>query len=625
MRAKILVIFCLSASWCFGQVDTNTFGRIVDVTAQANQPLENSFHQIFDSLDYLNNIGLNLTDLLQNQSGVFMKDYGPGQLATPTFRGGDATQTVVLFNGAKINSPTLGSIDFTLIPTSQFSSIGLMSSASSNVYTSGGIGGGVELKSAVQLQRFSVNAGAAVGSFGTNTSQFDVNYPFPFGKIKMAVYYSNQRFKAENNFSYRDIYVQPYSDKIREHSTINVANQQLNLAALLSANTYIQLNSWNTRASRNIPKPINLEETFTQYQNDISNRIQLLANHKINEHHKLDLMMFMDRTVNQYEDSLAGIDNSNDYDNQQFQLAWKWQPKAFDIELYNQVNASYTLATSKNFEGQKSQLGLGSLHRMSWKSKTQKLQLDFGARTLGQDGVFEWLPFLSAAQKLSSKYDLSLFGSVSRSARFATLNELYWQPGGNTDLDSEVGASAEMGVKRTNTSQKLNFSLTTYFSQIRDRIRWLPNGATFSPLNIAESQNIGFDFNFNHLLFQVRKTKLVFHQSIGIVSAKGRVDITDDYKSLSFIPNFKSASTLVLSVNRWQFVGSHAFTSKRFITNDESAYMPSFGLIQCSASYQYKAINLGMSVDNVLNTNYQNLPWRPMPGRAFNAQINFRI
>lgn len=625
MRTKLLIISCLFANWGFGQIDTNTFRRSVDVTAQANQPLENSLYLKFDSLNYLNNIGSNLTGLFQNQSGVFMKDYGPGQLATPTFRGGDATQTVVLYNGAKINSPTLGSIDFTLIPTSQFSSIGLLSSASSNVYTSGGIGGGVELQSAIQLQQFSFHGSSAIGSFGTRSNQLSVNYPFKLGKIKMALYYGNQRFKAENNFSYRNIFNEPYSDQVRRHSAINVSNQQLNLAALLSANTYVQINTWNTRANRDIPKPINLDETFTQFQNDISNRLQLLVNHKINERHKIDLMLFFDRTVNQYSDSLAGIDNSNDFDNGQLQMTWKWHPRVVDVELFNQVNSSYTVASSKNFEGLKTQLGLGSLHRLTWKSKSKNVQLDFGTRTLGQDGIFELLPFLSAAQNISKKHEISLFGSVSRSARFATLNELYWKPGGNTLLDSEIGACVEVGVKRKSKTQKLNFSAIAYLSQVSNRIRWLPNGATFSPINIAESQNLGIDFNLDHTFFTTQKTKLVLQQSFSLISAKGRIDSEDDYKSLSFIPVYKTASTLVLTIDQLSFIASHAFTAKRFITNDESAYMPSFSLFQFSTTYSYKQLVLGMSVDNVLNTNYQNLPWRPMPGRAFNIQIALRI
>lgn len=625
MQNRLLIFSCLLANCCFAQVDTNSFTRQVEVSALANKPLESSFYQPFDSLAFIDNLSVNLADLLGSQSGVFIKDYGPGQLSTPTFRGGDATQTVVLYNGAKINSPTLGSIDFTLIPTSQFSRIGLLSSASSNVFASGGIGGGVELESKINLQDFFVNATAGVGSFGTNNSQLDVNYPFQFGSIKLAVYYSNSRFEAENNFNYTDIYSIPYSEKLRKHSSIDVLNQQLNLAILLSSKTYLQINSWNTRANRNIPKPINLRETFTQFQNDISNRVQLLLNHEFNQQHKLDLMVFHDRTSNQYQDSLAGIDNSNDYDNGQLQLAWSWQPKNGYIKLYNQLTSNYTAATSKNFDGLKTQLGIGSLHRFSWESKLKKLRFDLGTRTLKQDDVFEWLPFISGAFNLSSKYHLNLFSSISRSARFATLNELYWQPGGNTNLQSEVGTSAEFGLKREVKSEKFNFSLTAYASQIKDRIRWLPNGAVFSPINIAESRNFGLDLNFNHCLYQTREVSLFLRNSMSLVYAKGRVQTADDFKTLSFIPMMKSSSSINLDVNKWKLLVTQTFTSKRYITSNETAYMPAYSLLDVVTSYRFKFLDISLSIENCLNTGFQNLPWRPMPGRSFHTQIAFRL
>src|ERR1035437_9405047 len=43
--------------------------------------------------------GNNLADLLAQQSLVFIKSYGPGMLSTPSFRGTQADQTAILWNG----------------------------------------------------------------------------------------------------------------------------------------------------------------------------------------------------------------------------------------------------------------------------------------------------------------------------------------------------------------------------------------------------------------------------------------------------------------------------------------------------------------------------------------------
>src|SRR5688572_15081807 len=48
-----------------------------------------------------------LGDLLQEKSPVFVRQYGAGMLASPSFRGTSAGHTAVFWNGLPINSPSL--------------------------------------------------------------------------------------------------------------------------------------------------------------------------------------------------------------------------------------------------------------------------------------------------------------------------------------------------------------------------------------------------------------------------------------------------------------------------------------------------------------------------------------
>ncbi len=622
MRINFIVILCLWFSWAIAQTDSIKL-KAVEISENAHQSLQGSFALAFDSLSQMPIQAISLSSILQNSSGVFMKDYGPGQLSTPTFRGGDANQTTVLYNGAKINSPTLGSMDFTLIPASQFKSLELISSASANALTNGGIGGGVLLKSEVSLTDNFLSASLGLGSFKNQTFNFNVNRVFSLKKVKAAVFFSSNRISSQNTFDYLDIYDQPFKRKIRFHNEFNAANDQFNAAILIKSKTLIRINTWFTNASRNIPKPINLEETFTQYQNDISQRAQVSINHAIDVQHSVYFMLFFDHTINQYADSLAGIDNSNTFNNGQFQGHWNWQLKNSDFSLSNQVFSSYTEATSANFSGVKTQLNLGSMHKLSYQKASWNI--DAGTRTMFQEGQSQLLPFLSSQLTISKDRGLVGIASISRSARFPTLNELYWQPGGNILLNPEVGNTIEFGFRKLKKETKWSAEVMAYASVINNRIRWLPNGSTFSPINIAQSRNLGVDAKFNLELLRQKNVKLDFTEVISLIDAQGRITSEVKYETLSFIPSVKNASSLVLKLKQLNLLVTHTFTGKRFITNDRSAYMPYFQLIDCFGSFSYKAFNLSFGIQNLTNVNYQNLPWRPMPGRSYQVQCSINL
>ena len=61
--------------------------------------------------------GTSLTDLLRYNSNIYFKENGYGMVSSASFRGTNAQQTAVVWNGININSQLTGQTDFnTLIP-----------------------------------------------------------------------------------------------------------------------------------------------------------------------------------------------------------------------------------------------------------------------------------------------------------------------------------------------------------------------------------------------------------------------------------------------------------------------------------------------------------------------------
>ena len=103
-----------------------------------------------------------LTDLLQFNTPLAFKSYGPGQLATVSFRGTSANHTAVLWNGIDINQPNLGQTDFSTLPVAGFDRL---VGAVWFVGECGGVGRGGRQRVARQRRRLAewhwCNAGAA--------------------------------------------------------------------------------------------------------------------------------------------------------------------------------------------------------------------------------------------------------------------------------------------------------------------------------------------------------------------------------------------------------------------------------------------------------------------------------
>ncbi|MDP1803305.1 MAG: Plug domain-containing protein, partial [Bacteroidota bacterium] len=75
-----------------------------------------------------------IADLLSLNTPVFIKNYGPGALATTAFRGGNAAQTAILWNGFNLQNAMLGQSDLSLMPSFLFENIDVEYGGSSSLW-----------------------------------------------------------------------------------------------------------------------------------------------------------------------------------------------------------------------------------------------------------------------------------------------------------------------------------------------------------------------------------------------------------------------------------------------------------------------------------------------------------
>jgi len=134
-----------------------------------------SFSEL-DSFTLNQNRSINLSDLLNQYSNVYIKSTGRGVLSTASFRGTDASHTKIYWNGLIINSQMLGQVDLTLIPSGFLDHVSLYHGGTSLVTGSGALGGIISLDNKPTWNnKNSFSISSELASFGTYQA---------FGKIE---------------------------------------------------------------------------------------------------------------------------------------------------------------------------------------------------------------------------------------------------------------------------------------------------------------------------------------------------------------------------------------------------------------------------------------------------------
>lgn len=594
--------------------------------------VEGGYYYRLDSLAELDRLTLsNLSEALTSETSIHIKSYGPGLLSTPSFRGGDANHTIVMWNGAKLNSPMLGHTDLSLIPVSQFNSIDVFTGSSSNLYSTGGIGGGVSLNQQPDLQKRSATVSVQAGSFGERGFAAKTNTPFKIARVPFALDLSVESLRRKNNFPYLDISQPPYEQRIMQHASVVRSNAMVSIAAMPSPDWSLQASYWFTEAARELPNPINLSYPSGQMQEDTAHRAQLMVEYKPAKRLRFKLLSMLEDNVIRFVDPRTDIDNANRFTAFQSQLdmAWVLFPT---LELKAIVNGMVVNARSGNYTGLRSLQSMSALLTLKKTLLQNRLVVEAGSRAERYLGYVGGLPFAGMSWLPSRQSPVKFLASYAQTFRMPTLNELYWNPGGNPDLEPERGTTFEAGFASNGTGEKeplLEYKVVYFSGNYTGRIRWLPRGPQFSPLNVAQSHVQGVDLVAGTTL-RTGKLKSSPGLNLSYTKAVGKLNTASELQALSYTPQWAFALSLQVVFGGVNVHYVQNYTGKRFITNDESAYMPAYstGTLTCVYNMHKHTrvpFSVGLCVDNLWDVNYQNLPWRPMPGRSFTAMLKYHL
>jgi outer membrane cobalamin receptor len=209
--------------------------------------------------------------------------------------------------------------------------------------------------------------------------------------------------------------------------------------------------------------------------------------------------------------------------------------------------------------------------------------------------------------------------------RLPTLNELYWNPGGNPDLDAERSYGMKYALRRKGN---LTLELTSDQLYYDKMIQWTPGASgNWSPQNYYSVYTSSTTMTLARNWVKFNANMNLTHQYSRVLATMNN-DPAIVGKSLIYRPVLQAVYTSEFKLTRGTLQLRGFYTGLRHTLRDNSAVGEISAQYWCALAYTLSGANnrwnLLLQVDNVFNNERQYYQYFPMPGRSYliNLKLN---
>lgn len=548
---------------------------------------------------------------------IYLRSNGPGALSTFAYRGNAPHQMPVLWQGINLQNSMNGVVDLSLLPGTFYA----MKLEDDHSVLGGHTQNHRALTfSAANQQDALMQAGISMGTYGHRQGVAKINFKTGIGRTILN--YSMQF--AENNFPYKDITRpgKPYS-RLRNAA---FASQNAGIDHFWDyRNQKIGVHFLYSAADRQIP-PSLTEALNNNSQQDTSFRITLIYNInflKDSFTYQPALMIDINKYLSDRHVTYTQI--------HQLSFRRKWT-KSFNSEL-NYILENQT-ANSTSFTS-------GIIRRNRHDFILQNvLQFNslieyYSSARWSQPDQFKGSLYYQFGTKYTGKW-ISADAKVGRSWQFPTLNDLFWPISGNPGLRPERSDYLLLDLNKDfplSPLWTLDAGLAIEWKRIDDYILWRPvSGNIWSPSNVRQVEIRCLEPHVKFLWIG-KENRFHWKSSFQYLSAVSRKvydasQLSAIGKQLIYTPVLQWRNELNYKwKNKWISSVSHIYMGERSGTGDHShildpAHLLSFRVIRV-LKFRKLEYSFGVQAENILNTEYQLIAYRPMPG--FTANLNLIV
>lgn len=581
-----------------------------------------------------------VAEWLGARAPLHVRRYGPAGLATITMRGASASQTLVLLDGQPLADPQLGQLDLSLLPTALLGGAEVLHGGGAHLYGSGAVGGVVSLASPEATSPLALSTGVGAWGRGTLGATAHLSGWTPAGRWRAML-------AAETDVADDDYGVVDLSRLDRPTNRRAGWDRQRRAGvarlSLEGARGHVGLTAWGVDAERGLGGT----DSVGARQWDRLGRLALTASTRrgpLALGTTAALQSGRLRYASPFDLGTEAATGSAPIDD-----TGRTRVASGDLRADLSARGWILTAVASGARGHADHPSLASDATddrvglaLSASPEAGRLRLYPALRLdhhrpAGGDAQTALTPRLGANLRLAR--GLHLKASAGTAFRMPTLNDRFWQPGGNPSLRPERSVSADLGAAWVRGGT--HAELTAFAGASRDQIVWRPlAGGIWSPINLTRTQTIGLEASArgSRLLRLLGRDALADLGAVGTVTdARDRSDPASGAygRQLRLVPRWTASAWGGLELARVARgtsvrldLGVQA-VGRRTTTDSGSLALPAYavasGQLRLWREVSGARVALGLVVDNLLGARYEVVPTYVMPPRHLRGTLTLTL
>ena len=551
-----------------------------------------------------------VSDILKTVAGMHVANQGgAGQVSSVYTRGTNSNHTLILIDGVKVGSATLGTVNLSTISAQQIERIEIVKGPRAALWGSDAIGG------VIQIFTKQHNNGEGIVSISAGSNGlFQAAASIGFGNQQHQYTLNVSSENADGFNAYVSDPSNPYD--INEPDEDGYDRQTVSLKGnsqfteTISMNLVTRFEESNSDYDASYPD----SPCWDDYTKICPS---YYANKQTTENYHLRLAgvyqtdkLSLEASIAQSQDQGAtygnGIDKSDadeiKTERDQFSLVGNYQLTAetgfsFGTDWYEE-------SVSTNTDKDNSTPGF-----QAWSLDKRSVSAVFlQARHQANQFIFEVAGRYDDIEKLGNEFNYNVsmgyqlpenwLVSMNSGTAFKapSFNDLYWPGSGNPDLRPESSETHEILVRKSADNSLIEISL--YDTEVEDLIAWSPNEfGQWQPANINQADMQGIDVNYSGNYYD-------FDYQISLTYVETEDQSTGE--ELLRRPKFTANYALNYHWQAWSFGTVISYRDKA--KDSGNVDLDDYWLVDLTTSYQInEAYKVAAKVSNAFNKSYQSV------------------
>ena len=527
---------------------------------------------------------------LEKLGNAHLSSYAPGAVTSLSLGGAQSTHTQALWHNLPLTSYASGALDLTLVPAV------LLQPASFKSGTAGNSQASNSLSGSYQLALSHLDTGYTTQLSGNSLGYRSLSVRGSGALLKGSYTGYVRRYQSANNYPYQLGNVQGRVEGMDFSGTDFV--QEFSFKDGLIHHDF---GWWLTESFKNNSGSVLVSRVPSQLHDRTARLFYSLQylQHTLSVGFNNEWQNFVDQEFN--------LNDTNTY--RHGSTSYRWGSKKWLLQWDQQ----FLLAGGTSRSAQ--------LYVPSW-TVTRRWKRGYTKLLMLHQRQWHW----GASQHVEyKKGGRTAYAQLGTYVRLPTLNDLYWQPGGNPSLKAERSYGARLGYSKTYATS----AITSYIEPMlyENLIQWTPNSSgIWSPQNVKEvvaatafvqvrkeigalENTLEAGYYFNRIL----RSALPNDASVG-----KRTVYTPLYKAvLTSEWNLRRAGAL-----QWRTT----LLGSRYTSRDNSSTSQLPAQLQTDLLWSWISKNHQVTflagAKNLTNSNVQYFPYFPMPGRHFTMELS---